>query len=923
MTPFLHLVAQDLHEKFGSDFSRIAIVFPNKRAGLFMNEYLVEISGGAPVWAPRYMTINDLFFSLSPDRIVNDTIDTTLRIVRLFQQITGDASISVERFYGWAERILADFDDVDKNMADAKALFRNISELKAFEDNAFLSPEQVEELRKFFRDFDPDKKSELREKFQQLWEALGPIYQSLNAELAEKGRAYEGALYRRVVERLEAGELEVNPSISHFVFVGFNVLDKVEQNLFKYLKDKGRALFYWDYDTYYVDMDSRGSDECKNEAGLFLRENVKRFPNVLSHEYFSNLEKPKKVEMIAASTEAIQAQYVAPWLKENLTPDAKRTAVVLCNENLLQPVLHGLPESIKELNVTKGFPLSHTEVVTEVERQLGDWERHNTKLPIAELLARLSAKVEEDGRAFVSSGNYSKKRFEDILQGEAYFMMYTILNRFATILAEHSDLAMTIVTLRRLIRQVVRQSSIPFHGEPVEGLQVMGVLETRCLDFDHVIMLSVNDGMLPRKASDNSFIPYLLRRAYELTTPERRTAVYAYYFYRLLQRASVVTLTYNNSTNGMSTGEMSRFMTQLLVEWPGKVEHSSLNSLQHTETKKPQPVKKPADIVKEFMKSTNADPTRKVPSLSPSALSEYLRCQLKFYYRHVKHLHEPEKVTEELPNNVFGSLFHRAAELVYEHIIEKHNGIAEPDYLLALANSAEAMHRYVKKAFDENKDTDYRVLEARVLELYLANLLRCDARAGRFKVVGTERKVEGYVSVSNGGVDTEFRINGSIDRLDFIRNADGTNSLRVFDYKTGSADANSSGAAKDAVANSLDDLFEPEKAKGYMLQTFLYGTMLSSEAKHDKEIEEYIKHPVMPSLFYLKLAQKSNYNPLLFVGKEEVRNVFDYSEDFTARLKALIEEIIDTSRPFNPPSKQKYCPSCPYRMLCFKADNEA
>lgn len=917
MTPFLHLVAQDLHTKFGGDYSRIAIVFPNKRAGLFMNEYLLEISGGAPVWAPRYMTINDLFFSLSPDRLANDMIDTTLRIVRLFQQITGDASVTVERFYGWAERILADFDDVDKNMANADTLFRNISELKAFDAPSYLTSEQVEELRKFFGDFDAEQKSILREKFQQLWDALGPLYRALNAELAERGRAYEGALYRRVVERLEAGQIDVNPSISHFVFVGFNVLDAVEQRLFAHLKKESRALFYWDYDTYYLD------EKRNNEAGLFLRDNLIRFPNALSQELFSNLEAPKKIEMIAASTEAIQAQYVAPWLNEHLTPDAKRTAVVLCNENLLQPVLHGLPDDIEALNVTKGFPLSHTKVVTDVERQLGEWERHNSKLPVAELLLRLSAQVEADGRTFVNSDDYNDRQFEAILQGEAYFLMYTILNRFVNVLATHSDLPMTIVTLRRLIRQVVRQSSIPFHGEPVEGLQIMGVLETRCLDFEHIIMLSVNDGMLPRKANDTSFIPYLLRRAYGLTTPERRTAVYAYYFYRLLQRASVVSLCYNNAAGTMGTGEMSRFMTQLLVEWPRHVEHRSLNSLQHTTTKMPRPIEKPADMLQQFLRATYADPQKYVPSISPSALTCYLTCQLQFYFRYVQHLHESQEETDVLPPNIFGNVFHRAAELVYKHIIKDFRGVADPDHLHAMASSPETMHRFVKQAFDDNEEADYRILEGRVLEMYLANLLRFDARAGRFIVVGTERKAEGYVTVNHEGVDTEIRFHGLIDRLDFITNADGTHSLRVFDYKTGGAQMNASGAVAKASAKSIDELFTPGKHKGYMLQTFLYGSMLANEAKRDARLAEYMTHPVMPMLFFLKYAQNSNYNPLLFVDKQEVRNVMDYSEEIGAHLKQLIEEILDASRPFVPTLEAKNCNECAFRMLCYKADEEA
>lgn len=880
-----------------------------------MNECLLELADGTPVWAPRYITINELFKSFLPGWSINDPIDTTLRIVSLFRRLTR-RNVSVDWFYGWAERLLADFDDVDKNMADAEQLFRNVNDWKAYDDTSFLSAEQVEELRRFFAEFDPERKTELRENYRQLWDVLYEMYSSLKHDLAERKSTYEGAFFRRVVDGLQDGTLSLNDDVDRYVLVGFNVLDRVEQQMFKFLKKEGKAIFYWDYDEYYTSAYGGDTDamiaELYNEAGTFMRENLKMFPGELGAELYRNLSQPKEILMISATTEAIQAQYVAPWLNSYLTPDAKQTAVVLCNENLLQPVLHALPEGVGELNVTKGFPLSHTEVVSSVEHQLAEWERNRSKQPIAELLDELSRKVEAEGEAFVSSSNYSAEKFECVLQGEAYFQMYTILNRFARIMADYEDRGeVSLVTLRRLVRGVVRQASIPFHGEPAEGLQIMGVLETRCIDFKHIIMLSVNDGVLPKKANDNSFIPYVLRKAFRLTTPERRTAVYAYYFYRLLQRAEHVTMTYNTSTDGMSTGEMSRFMTQLLVEWPHRVEHFTLNSDQYSAVGSPTGVDKPADLLALLTK-----PEKRFPSLSPSALIQYLECQLRFYYKYVLHITEPDVDTEEMRPNTFGSIFHKAAENVYKHIL-KNGGEVTSEYLLDLAKDNNAIHNYVKEAFAE-VEVAYRILEAKVLEMYLATLLRRDAELGNFRIVGTERDTCCFVDAEREGEKVTFCIGGQVDRLDFIRDENGQATLRVVDYKTGSANTNTAGVILATTAESVADIFAVGGNKGYMMQTFLYDKMLGYEARNNAELAPYMKYPVTPALFFIRRASKKGYDPRLKVGGEVVTDLAKYSAEFDEHLHALLNEIIDPSLRFEPTEERKSCLSCPYRGICHK-----
>lgn len=915
MTPFLQLVAQDLRAKLSEDFSRTVIVFPNKRAGLFMNEYLLTLSDGEPLWAPRYLTINELFHSLIPEVQVNDPIDTTLRIVTIYR-ILSQQDVSVDWFYGWAERILADFDDVDKNLADATQLFRNISELTAFSDTSYLSEDQVAELQHFFNGFEVHADSELRKNYRKLWDILGELYRALNTELAAEGLAYEGALYRRVVENLANGQISFSSQIDHYVFVGFNVLDKVEHSLFRHLKEEGRAWFYWDYDEYYVHSTTSGGILATHEAGLFLRSNLIAFPNALPKEHFDNLSHNKTIEMGAASTEAIQAQYVSQWLHQHFTAhDPKQTAVVLCNENLLQPVLHCLPEEIDSLNVTKGFPLGHTAVVTEVEHQMSNWERQKTTRPVLELIADLSAMTEEGGRAFVNRPEYDLSKFEDVLQGESYYQMYTILNRFYKVLERHQEeYQMTFVTLRRLLRTVIRQSSVPFHGEPVEGLQIMGVLETRCLDFEHIILLSAGDGILPKKTNDNSFIPYLLRRTFELTTPERRTAVYAYYFYRLIQRASLVTMTYCSAADGMSTGEKSRFMTQLMVEWPGHVHHFTLNSNLRTMMGTNAPIEKPHDLIERLSRKRTGE-LLKFPTLSPSSLNVYLECQLWFYYNKVLKITEPKEDTEEILPNTFGSIFHKAAELVYMEVQER-GGNVTSDYLLSLVRNESVISAYVQRAFELEK-VNYRILEARVIEMYLKTLLRRDAELGNFKIIGTETDSHCIVNAHSNQTPVQVCIQGTIDRMDFITDYYGQATLRVLDYKTGGITIKK-GKVEAAMAENITQLFEPGGKKHYILQTFLYDSMLAEYMKKNKNKEKarYLQYPVTPVLFFVRAASHKGYDPRLSLGGKTITNLSEHAAEFNEQLEQLVSEILDMDRPFLPTEDPNACAHCPYVGIC-------
>ena len=352
-TPFLKAVAEDLYHKVGGDLSRTAIVFPNKRAGLFFNEWLAGCSD-KPVWAPAYLTISDLFRGLSPLQVA-DPIRLVCTLYTIFCQETGNDEETLDNFYFWGEMLLSDFDDLDKNRVDADQLFQNLQDLHHLtdKDNSYLTDEQKKMLELFFKNFSISKETELKKQFIDLWNVLGKIYYRFNETLEADGLAYEGHLYRKVVEETDLTQLPYD----HYVFVGFNVLNQVEHRLFTKLKTQGKALFFWDYDEQYL-------HQPRHEAGEFIRRNLKEFPNELTDStLFNNLNKPKQVEYISASTENAQARYVSQWLTTNLTERENETAIVLCHEGLLQAVLHTLPDNqVKALNITMGYPLAGTPI---------------------------------------------------------------------------------------------------------------------------------------------------------------------------------------------------------------------------------------------------------------------------------------------------------------------------------------------------------------------------------------------------------------------------------------------------------------------------------------------------------------------------------------------------------------------------------
>lgn len=981
MKAFLKIVAKDMLEKYGTDMSDIAVVFPNKRASLFLNNYLAQLAH-KPIWTPTYITISDLFRRHS-DLKVADPIKSICDLHKTFVKCTG-IDETLDHFYGWGQLLLADFDDVDKNMVDAKQLFANLSDIHELDDVSYLTDYQKEMIRKFFSNFSDDHNSELKKRFLQLWCHFYDIYTEFNQRMTEQGLAYEGALYRSVVS---------NESIEFrhkkYLFVGFNMMQVVELNLLNRLKKQGKAAFYWDYDQYYMDGN--------NEAGHYIRQYLPYYPNELAdypqQEIYNNMTKNKDITYISAPTENIQARYVNSWLKENgRYKMGRNVAIVLSDESLLQSVIHSLPQEVGSINITIGYPLQQTPFYSLIQQLIqlqgighpkqGDTYRlhyvlialrHPYTRYISEKYTELLAKLDEQKRfypsreflsldgdegltllfrnleeATASQDEYNRKLITyllDVLRTigthakelngplfhESLYRTYTLLNRLQDLIIA-GDLQVDIITLERLIQQLIQTTSIPFHGEPAEGIQVMGVLETRNLDFDHILVLSCNEGKLPKGVNDSSFIPYSLRKAYGLTTVENKVAIFAYYFHSMLQRAHDITLTYNNATEDGQSGEMSRFMLQMMVESQHSIKRKTLVAGQ----KPLRPAYSDAQKTDEVMAVLD-----NIKMITPTFLNTYQRCQKQFYYKYVKGLLEPDEIDEdEVDNKIFGNIFHRAAELFYYTFASK-DDIATDDQgkqrlirpiVITADNLDHALkdtslvYRLVDQAFREElfkvSSSDYhpkynglQLINKEVIASYLRQLITIDRRQAPFTIIGMEIVVSTTLGVATARGQKLFRIGGFIDRLDSVAASGNPSALgnlaeriRVIDYKTG--------RSRTSHPKDIEEVFSTQplaigKHNDYYLQAILYSLIVKNDRRYNPAQE-----PVSPGLLFIQNAGADDYDPTLKLGKELLTDVAPLEAEFTNHLRSLLADIYDPALPLKPTEDKKRCVFCPYAALC-------
>lgn len=1053
MNPFLKYVAHHLYDELNGNFQDTTIVFPNKRATLFFNNYLWQKNqDGKAMWTPEYTTISDLFVSLSKCNVA-DPIYLICQLYKVYLEHWPGTEKTFDELFPFLEMMLADFQDVDSNMVSAEKMFRNISDLQEMTDYSFLEEEQIKAIQRFFNTFKDSSMTEEKTRFSTLWDKLLGIYNDFrDSLLSNKDKMlYEGMLKRLVVEQMRATssqrnqekstegefsdkEIESRLTSKTYVFVGFNVLNKTERELLKFIKNNRKTYFYWDYDSSYCSPKASEKNGYQRgfEAGMFIEENIREFGNAFEHDsdVYQNMKRHKNITFIQSPTEDAQARHINQWVKENVKfgDTLKETAIVLCNEKLLQPVLHSIPNSIANpsnpedtdaaqpitLNVTMGYPLSETPVFSLVQSLLElqlhgktktawrykqvaavlkhPYVRRMTKGESSKTLIQLTnanvifptdeafkhneilksifvMKLSKNLTTYLTDilsfaaesmpSSADNSNFSSQLYKESTFAAYTELNKLNNQQEQMKEMQqLSDSTYARIISKLLQRTTIPFHGEPANGLQVMGFLETRNLDFKNVILLSAGEGQMPRANKRPSLIPYSLQVAFGMTTIDKEVSIYAYYFYRLLQRAENITVMWNSSTEDGHKGEMSRFLLQLMVETDVIFKSDDEEHVQDFDLKAfvtPSEsmkacniaVKKTEEIMKRLhkrfdiatentqeWKERHPDKESKL-FLSASAIISYLKCPLQFFFKYVAGLRPDDDVSEDVDDAIFGDIFHFAMEQLY-HPYE--GRVLTSNMIDDMAKDEKNIQFLVDAGFQtllfnkskNNKEeklgiqqinySGAQLIKHHVLRQLIKMQLEADAdtarkaeaNGGSFTILETEKKHYKLCEIQPNESQPSFkvRIGGIIDRIDKIDNAV-TQTIRVVDYKT-------SGTVHNA--SHIEDLFDGKKiGKNYHItQTMYYCDVLTDEGAFGANTI-----PVVPALMYYKnnLEKKDAVLSIYPPGKNGGAKplVKNYATDCKDIFQPLMLDTITSifrEEYFEQCEDDTSCKNCDFKSLC-------
>ncbi|MFZ5939626.1 MAG: PD-(D/E)XK nuclease family protein [Bacteroidota bacterium] len=939
--PFLDLLAASLYEKHGRDLSGCCIVFPNRRAGLFFRKYLAERSGEA-MWSPAIMGISEFITGLS-DLLPADPIDLIFELYGHYTALVNTPE-TIDEFWFWGEMMITDFDEIDKYRVDAAALFTNIREIKEIDDRfGGLEPEQVAFIRQFWSSFYSGGTSSEKEGFMGIWEILPRVYKRFRESLMQKGTAYEGMIYRDVAENFSTFQDRLQ--WKEVVFAGFNALNSCEKRIFTALRNNARASFYWDYDLAYL-------NNRHEEAGRFMRDNLKEFPPPPLPESFDHYNDEKDLRIFDLPGDILQTRTLGGILSESGAESSRfsDTAVVLCDENLLIPVLSSIPPGVEEINVTMGYPLLSTPVFGLAEAllalQAGIRVKNNAavrfyhkevesilfhqyvRFLIPDRVKDLNEKMVNGNMIYVEQQeftselellifrqvtdhidfcNYFSSIFSHIsellfcdtenrvqaeLEKEYIFILNSRLNKLRSLLDGRE---VSLVVFSRLFRKMLRSQRMPFTGEPLAGLQVMGILETRLLDFRHVIMLSVNEEIMPAPHRAQSFIPWTMRYAFKMPSREELDAIYAYYFHRLIQRAEKVDLLYNSSSEGIRNGEMSRYLYQLLFKRGVPVIRPSV-SLLSGETK-PVLVEKGPEVyarLEDYLVDAGGEART---YLSPSALNAYIDCPLRFYFRYIAGIGEEDEVLEEVDNIWFGTLLHETMWRLYEECkgADGSIGAESLDELLRTNRPEMILEQVFREKFFRGRANAVpegrNLIIFRVILKYIRKIIATDRRLAPLEEVKLELAFRREYNTGSYTV----RLGGKIDRIDRIGGM-----LRILDYKTGNAEMRFS---------SVENLFDSSAANRNKaaFQTFLYAWIYNDEK-------------VTPGLYVIRNIFSGDFGFRFITGthgdKHEILSYSEVAPEFEQGLDKLIRELFSRDLPFSQTSETAHCRSCDFNKIC-------
>lgn len=933
MKPFLESFTDYLLENYQDDFSQSCVIFPSRRAGVFFQKQL-SLKTTKTCWLPKISTLNEFIGDISEIQSA-DQLQLIYKLYQVFCKNTG-INESFDEFYFWGQVILSDFNDIDNELVDAEKLYTNLSDIKLIE-STFIdwTEEQKKAIEQFWGSIDFNEKSDGKQKFLVLWEKLYSVYKDFNLKLDEEKIGYDGKIYRNITEQLNSSE-NVKINYKRIFIVGFNALSKAEQKLFLYLKKLGNTEFFWDFDSFYF-------NDKEHEAGYFIRKMTENFPAPKSFNFETGITTYKNINIFASPTQTGQAK-ILPEILKNLNNEFEQTALVLADETLLLPVLYSLPADVTKLNVTMAFPVKQTSSIQFVNLLL-EMQRNIRKSKdgiffkfqdIVEVVnhpfirdykwvGKLKNALSENKRVYLkqnflieegassniflcpeSTLNYCKylldvisEIFEtgfdsdnhrQVIEKQVLYSVYRETLNLNELLINNNIEISKHDTFVKIYKQTLSNVSVAFKGEPLAGLQIMGILETRLLDFKNIILLSVNEGILPVGSAAMSLIPYNLRKGFGLLTIEHQDAIFAYHFYHFMQRAENVNLVYCTKQPEGGRGEASRFIHQLRYS-------DKLNVSEFFISDKPGVFTNKLIIV-ERTESINIMLEKYLTDnkqLSPTSISTFISCPLKFYFRYIVGMKQIEELTEGVDGMLFGSIFHKAIEYLFAEKV----GQLVTENIINELKTDEKLDKCLTLAFDEivsnGKPTGtlsgLYLLNYQILKKYLIRLIEFDKQRAPFTVLGFEKEVTYPVNIELEDNSQTINIRGFIDRL-----IEKEGRIIVQDFKTGNVEIKS---------NAFDEMFSESGNKSFsaMRQVIIYSLTFNDDKK------------VKPEIISVRKSI-SNESISLKVGNIEMDSVMEIKNNFDAELKNILARIFSKTEPFTQTENQKSCEFCDYKQIC-------
>ena len=945
---FLDEVATYVVTKF-PDLEDATIIFPNKRAGLFFTKILSQ-KIKEPRWMPKVTNLQDFIVGKAGYKLL-DPLELNFRLHEIYRKYQ-DSEVQFDNFFFWGEMILRDFQEIDNHLVEADQLFTSVENQKELEDAFnYLDDQSIKIIQSFWSSFLP-KATKTQEAFKATWRLLKPVYHENYSKLVREKVGYLGLIYREYNSKLGHTSKEQGP----IVLAGFNALTKVEEAIFEKWIKYGDIHILWDADAYYM-------DRKEQESGLFLRSYRRKpiFKSTFRPNLPDRIKQPKSVIGKGVSLEVGQAKAMAEDLASLIkTKDFKeeKTVIILPNEYMLLPVLSSLPDGIKHVNITMGLPMSSSSVFTLIESLLSLQKKRKDSIrgvyfyyedvqnvlsspflngiePVR--ITKLMDGINNKNLIYLSSSEIDLKSnlFKIIFEAADHPLAYlksvikyiigfwkedineldkAFLLKFLDQIVQIEEFIPDTQEevgygfLIKLFQRMAKSLTLPFEGRPLLGLQIMGILESRNLDFDNVFILNLNEGNWPSNTALGSYIPYNIKKAFEMPVPEHKEAISAYLFYRLLQRSKMVRFYFNTVTDFNVNGEVSRYIRQLQFESSLEIDIKYVANPIKISTPRQIIIEK-SDEIKQSLKKYIVNPDKWTPRLTPSALDTYLSCRLRFYFKYVMELYEPSKMQEELDPMVFGNILHDSMELLYRDFIKKQKRkvIGKGDFFYLSSGVGGAINQAFLKHYQIKNEKKFKyegrnIIAAEILQKMVNQILKYDKSYAPFEIIGLETSTrDGYsINFPLKGLEKEVIVGlkGKIDRIDKKEGV-----VRIIDYKTG---------RDERVFDSIESLGDRQNKKRNkaVFQLFFYSMLFYQCSK-----ESYLR--IEPGLYNSRDLFGKNFGWQVGSKKEGPVTEFRiYLEDFNSVLNNILEEIFLTDQPFDQSEDDKNCNYCPYKGIC-------